>query len=229
MGSGVSKKSREDPVVVQKEYTQTRYKFVFVGSSAVGKSNMLSRYINNEFNETHVPTIFENCSSSAHVEGKTLTFDLWDTSGDTACERLRLLTYPNTDIVYICYSVVNIDSFLDVKRLWIPELEKTLKKDVRIILVGTQTDLRYDEEIIDNLEKSELEPLTYGDGYTLANDIGAIGYVECSSLRKENLERVFEEGYKFCSHKIENYCNPNYDIKAYTMAPLYSRAKSARK
>ena len=96
----------------------------------------------------------------------------------------------------------------------------------RILLVGTKIDLREDPVAIDTLQKKGLELLTYNDGFNLAKEIDAIGYVECSALTGEYLERVFEQVYKFC---VQTKIQKIDKISTYQIPHFISRAKSARK
>ena len=137
----------------------------------------------------------------------------------------RTSAYSRTDLFCICYSVVYKPSFDNVKN-WLKEIGYHLNDYSRILLIGTKTDLREDPVAIDTLQKKGLEPLTYNDGFNLAKEIDAIGYVECSALTGDYLESVFEQIYKFCVQtKIQNIDS----ISDYQIPHLISRAKSARK
>lgn len=161
-------------------------------------------------------------------DDETFEFSIWDTAGYEGYSRLRSLTYPKTDLFYICFSVVDYNSFEDVKKKWISEISYHKLTSTKIILVGTKTDLRNDQETLDNLAKDGKEPLIYEDGYNLAQEIGAIGYLECSSLTNEKYELIFEEGYNFCIEKKQNENNSSYNINDYRIPSCISRAKSAR-
>ena len=57
--------------------------------------------------------------------------------------RLRGLSYVKSDVVLVCFSVANVETFNNVSRFWVPELRQQLPK-APFLLVGTHTDVRYD-------------------------------------------------------------------------------------
>ena len=75
---------------------------------------------------------------------------LFDTAGEEDYDdRLRLLAYLNTDVILVCFSITNPDSFDNVRRKWIPEIKANGERtQVPFILVGTQMDLRTDPATI---------------------------------------------------------------------------------
>jgi len=77
------------------------------------------------------------------VDGETVQFALWDTAGQEDYEQLRPLSYPNTDVIVICFSIDNRDSLANVSLKWVPEVRHFCPR-TPIVLVGTKTDLRYD-------------------------------------------------------------------------------------
>lgn len=64
---------------------------------------------------------------------------------------------------------------------------------VPIIIVGTQTDLRNDDVILQRLHRQKLSPITQEQGEKLAKELRAVKYVECSALTQRGLKTVFDE------------------------------------
>eukprot|EP01091_Cochliopodium_minus_P008660 TRINITY_DN19_c0_g1_i1.p1 TRINITY_DN19_c0_g1~~TRINITY_DN19_c0_g1_i1.p1 ORF type:complete len:195 (-),score=42.44 TRINITY_DN19_c0_g1_i1:114-698(-) len=166
-------------------------KLVVVGDGAVGKTAMLISYIENRFPIDYVPTVFDNHMSAVTVDGKPHSVDLWDTAGQEEYKRLRALSYPDTDVFLICFSVVNPSSYENIKTQWIPELKHHCVS-AQTIIVGTKIDLRTDP----SRKPPESEPLTKEDGSKLAQEVGAKMYVECSSFTQEGLKNVFEQAVR---------------------------------
>ena len=65
-----------------------------------------------------------------------------------------------------------------------------------IILVGTKLDLREDKETIEKLNDKRLAPITYPQGLSMAKDVGAVKYLECSALTTKGLKTVFDEAIR---------------------------------
>jgi GTPase SAR1 family protein len=107
-------------------------------------------------------------------------------------DSMRTMSYPGTDVFLICYSVISRESFANVKLKWVKELQK-MCPGVPYVLVGLKTDLRTDETITQALEKSGGSPITRQEGENLAAEIKAYKYVECSALKGEGLNDVFQQ------------------------------------
>lgn len=106
-------------------------------------------------------------------------------------DSLRPLCYPSTNVFLLCFSVVSPTSFHNVSEKWVPEIRKHNPK-VPIILVGTQCDLRNDVKVLIELAHYNDQPIPEIEGNRLAEQIGAVSYVECSALTQKNLKEVFD-------------------------------------
>merc|ERR1711879_196762 len=131
----------------------------------------------------YVPTIFDNFTAGVEVDKQIINFSIWDTAGQEEYARLRALSYPETDVFLLCYSISSATSFDNIKSQWDPEVSHHCT-DAKKILVGTKIDLRSCKETLASAQKIH----TVADGKALANDIGAECYLECSALTQEGLK-----------------------------------------
>ena len=132
-----------------------------------------------------MPTVFDNYSSQVSVDGRPVALGLWDTAGQEDYDRLRPLSYPQTDVFIICFSLVSPPSFDNVTVKWIPEIRHHCPR-VPIVLVGTKSDLRDDPAYHNCVVRRD-------QGQRLANKIRAAKYIESSALTGRGLRSVFEE------------------------------------
>eukprot|EP01130_Rhizamoeba_saxonica_P007986 TRINITY_DN3228_c0_g1_i2.p1 TRINITY_DN3228_c0_g1~~TRINITY_DN3228_c0_g1_i2.p1 ORF type:complete len:785 (-),score=162.80 TRINITY_DN3228_c0_g1_i2:52-2406(-) len=110
-------------------------------------------------------------------------------------DRLRPLSYPQTDVFFIVFSIVSPASFENVRAKWHPEIAHHCP-NTPIILVGSKLDLRDDPEIQKKLDVSKQKPITYQEGLQMMEQIGAVKYIENSSLLQTNLKTTFDEAMR---------------------------------
>jgi len=142
---------------------KNRKKLVVVGDGACGKTSLLLVQSGKPFPEGYVPTVFENYLSAFWVDNKPVELTLWDTAGQEDYDRLRPLSYPDSDIILICFSIGYPESYYNVDEKWFPET-RHFCDDVPTILVGLKKDLRNDSETIEELNKKHQKPVTKEQG-----------------------------------------------------------------
>eukprot|EP01083_Nonionella_stella_P059518 155730_1 len=164
-------------------------KCVVVGDGAVGKTCLLISYTTNDFPKDYVPTVFDNYNATVMVDGQQINLGLWDTAGQEDYDRLRPLSYPQTNVFLVCFSVISKDSYANVTEKWVPEISHHAP-GVPMLLIGTKSDLRNDG----NFDTANL--VKVDEGKKLAQEIGAESYIECSALTQTGLKSVFDEAIK---------------------------------
>ncbi|KAG6725971.1 hypothetical protein I3843_02G045200 [Carya illinoinensis] len=171
------------------------FKIVIIGDSAVGKSNLLSRYARNEFNMHSKATIgVEFQTQVLDIDGKEVKAQVWDTAGQ---ERFRAVTsayYRGAVGALVVYDISRRSTFDSIAR-WLDELKTHSETTVVRMLVGNKCDL-------ENIRAVRIE-----EGKTLAEEEGLF-FMETSALDSTNVKKAFEivirEIYNNVSRKVLN-------------------------
>ncbi|KAG2672648.1 hypothetical protein I3843_13G044800 [Carya illinoinensis] len=171
------------------------FKIVLIGDSAVGKSNLLSRFARNEFDTNSKATIgVEFQTQVVEIDGKEVKAQIWDTAGQ---ERFRAVTsayYRGAVGALIVYDISRRTTFDSVKR-WLDELSIHCDTTMGRMLVGNKCDL-------ENIREVSVE-----EGKSLAEAEGLF-FMETSALDAINVQTAFEivirEIYNNISRKVLN-------------------------
>ncbi|KAF1392990.1 hypothetical protein EPR50_G00005910 [Perca flavescens] len=204
-GSGRTRRSGAGTGSAGAGAAERRVKCVLVGDGAVGKTSLVVSYTTNGYPTEYVPTAFDNFSAVVSVDGQPVKLQLCDTAGQDEFDKLRPLCYTSADVFLLCFSVVSPASFQNVPEKWVPEIRRHAPF-APLVLVGTQCDLREDVKVLIDLAKYRERPVDAADARDCAVEIGAVAYMECSSLTQKNLKEVFDTAIlaslqNYSSHK----------------------------
>lgn len=165
-----------------------KLKCVFLGDSEVGKTWIITTFITGENPNDQMPTIFDSFTCNIDLKGQNVDLSLWDTAGELKYDRIRQLSYPNTDMFFICYAINNVASFNNVKH-WLNEIKEL---EIPAILVATKYDVRDDY--------TQQDIVTTEMGKKMAKEHNFVDFVETSALERRNLYLLFE---KAVDHKMK--------------------------
>lgn len=161
-----------------------RRKLVVVGDGACGKTSLLMMYSHHTFPRDYIPTVFENFVADLVLDRRAVELALWDTAGQEDYDRLRPLSYPDTDVVLLCFAIDQTESLINIEERWNPEVEHFCQ-GVPKILVGLKADLRLTDHPGDRVL---ISPEVAQE---VALRIGAHRYIECSAKTGDNVDAVF--------------------------------------
>jgi small GTP-binding protein len=127
---------------------QRKVKCVCVGDAGVGKSSLLMAFATNTFLADTVPALCRNYNVSIVVNEIAYNIGLYDTQSDyvdrNEGQLARIATYAATDVVLLCFSAVNRNSFNNITARWTTEFSEHLV-GIPVVLVCTNTDLRRED------------------------------------------------------------------------------------
>jgi len=176
-------------------------KVVIVGDGANGKTCMLVSYTTNTFPKDYIPTIFDNYAATVMVDDIPVSLALWDSCGQSSYDNLRKLSYSQTDVFLITFSLTNRTSFENVKSKWSYEI-KEFNPSTPIILVGTKLDMR------DSAAPGTT--VSHQEGETLKHMINAHHYIECSALTQQNLTHLFDQTIRVALQQQKSKSSPGH-------------------
>ena len=170
-------------------------KVVLLGESGVGKTSIITRYVNNYFEDNSLTT---NGASSTYKTiyleqyNKSIKFEIWDTAGQERYRALTKIFYKNTNAVILCYDITKKGSFNEIKNYWFNEVKNNSPNDIVIAIAANKSDLYESEEV------NEEEAINY------AKSVGVI-FFETSAMNSSGIDDLFNAiGDKFIDSK---YCN----------------------
>ena len=171
-------------------------KFIIVGDSSVGKSNLLLRYLNNKFEDEYQATIgVEFGAKNIEINNINYRIQLWDTAGQEQFRSITRAYYQNSVCAIVVYDICNETSFKNVKE-WVDDVRAQSPKNIYIMLVGNKNDL---------IEKRKV---SYEKGIEFAQR-NNINFIETSAKSGENVENLFYN----CTNEIANRIKNNeYDL-----------------
>ena len=169
------------------------FKVVLVGDSFVGKTNIMSKYLKNEFHEDSKATVgVEFGSRQFNIEGHVVKAQIWDTAGQERYKAITSAYYKGAKGAFIVYDITRKESFENVSK-WAEQLKSTADKNLTIIIVGNKTDLEDQRQV------------TSEEGQNKANSLES-AFIETSAASGSNLDKAFEmminEVYKKCHEEM---------------------------
>ena len=176
------------------------FKVLFVGDSSVGKTQIINKFVENNFLENCASTIGVDFKiKEVEVKNKKIKLQLCDTSGQ---ERFRAIIqnyYKSDHLIAFVYAINNRNSFNSIPK-WVDEVKKQTDKNTKFLLVGNKYDLAEERRTVTEEEAKqyaenngmkffEVSAKT-GDGI---NDM--FNYI-ISELLKEKEPGLFDNQYK---------------------------------
>ena len=169
------------------------FKVVLVGDQFVGKTNIMSKYLKNEFHEDSKATVgVEFGSKQFNIDGHNIKAQIWDTAGQERYKAITSAYYKGAKGAFVVYDITNNTSFESIEK-WINDLKGAADKDLTIIVVGNKCDLE------------EKRQVTKEKGEEKANKL-EVAFMETSAFSGENLDKAFElmikEVYRKCHEEM---------------------------
>lgn len=149
-----------------------------IGNSGVGKSCLLLRFADDQFQENFMPTIGVDFKiRTINVDEKVCKLQIWDTAGQERFKTITSSYYKGAHGIIVVYDITDRDSFNAV-HTWMSEIEKYTQDNITRILVGNKTDLE------------NRRAVSFEEGQEMANHYG-VRFLETSAKECKNVETAF--------------------------------------
>eukprot|EP01130_Rhizamoeba_saxonica_P004954 TRINITY_DN1999_c0_g1_i3.p1 TRINITY_DN1999_c0_g1~~TRINITY_DN1999_c0_g1_i3.p1 ORF type:complete len:600 (-),score=93.00 TRINITY_DN1999_c0_g1_i3:1339-2964(-) len=139
-----------------------------------------------------MPLVFDNYSSSFEVDEQTLSVCLWDTAGQEDYDRLRPMSYPDTDLFIIVFSLTDRNSFYAIRDKWYPEISH-YSQDTPVIIIGINLACREDHEWCSKNIRWHEGAITNREGTILKRELNCLDYFETELGDIGNVVNVFTD------------------------------------
>ena len=156
------------------------FKILVIGDSNVGKTNLVSRFCENKFNENSKTTIGVDFNLyETEIDNKKITAQFWDTAGQEKYRAMSTAFYKKAEGAIIVYDISDNRSFDNINS-WLNEIKFYAEEKIKIILLGNKSDLK----TLDSVPKKKAEE------FAKKNDLF---FLEVSA--KENYDKKVEKGF----------------------------------
>ena len=184
---------------ITKEKKPISCKVIVVGDSGVGKTSIISRYLD-KFNVNERSTIGASYSTKLQEIGKyTISFDIWDTAGQERFRSVNSMFYKEAYACIFVYDITNVESFNSIKTYWYDSVKDNSIPEIIFTVVGNKSDL-YIKEKVKVKEVKEY-----------CKEINA-SFFETSALENRSIDDIFiKMGENFVNSSIFKKFKDNHD------------------
>mmetsp|Transcript_70087 Transcript_70087/g.131018 ORF Transcript_70087/g.131018 Transcript_70087/m.131018 type:complete len:214 (-) Transcript_70087:39-680(-) len=157
-----------------------KYKLVFLGEQAVGKTSIITRFMYDTFDNNYQATIgIDFLSKTMYLEDRTVRLQLWDTAGQERFRSLIPSYIRDSSAAIVIYDITNRSSFFNTTK-WIEDVRQERGSEVVIILVGNKTD------------SSDRRQVSTEEGEEKAKEAGVM-FIETSAKVGHNVKTLFRQ------------------------------------
>ena len=158
------------------------FKVVLVGESGVGKTSIITQFIDQTFQEDQQSTTGGTFSTKSVIcdNGKTLKFEIWDTAGQERYRSLTKMFYKDANAAVLVYDITRKDSFEELQNYWSQQIKESSPPNIILAIAANKSDL-ISQEAVEEEKAREF-----------ANELGAI-FVSTTATTVESINELFIE------------------------------------
>ena len=158
------------------------FKVVLVGESGVGKTSIITQFIDQTFQEDQQSTTGGTFSTKSVIcdNGKTLKFEIWDTAGQERYRSLTKMFYKDANAAVLVYDITRKDSFEELQNYWSQQIKESSPPNIILAVAANKSDLINQEAVEEEAARA------------FAKELGAI-FVSTTATTVESINELFIE------------------------------------
>ena len=165
------------------------FKIIIAGSSGVGKSSLLIRFVDNEWSDSLLSTIGVDFKfKSMTVSGNKVKLQIWDTAGSEAFRSIVSAYYRGADAVVLVFDITSKETFEELKEFWIEEVKKYKEPNCELMLLANKSDLEKEE-----VSQEEIKELIKNEGICIFKETSAKTGDRVNEAFKELTEKLLKK------------------------------------
>ena len=154
-------------------------KVILIGDSGVGKTNIMSKFLKNQFLEDSKATVGVEFGSKLFIQqGHKIKAQIWDTAGQEKYKAITSAYYKGSKGALVIYDITQKETFANIEK-WVNDLKSKGDPKITIILIGNKSDLEDKRQI--SKEQGEEKAKSFG-----------CAFLETSAFSGDNIEKAFE-------------------------------------
>jgi small GTP-binding protein len=178
-----------------------RMKIIIIGEAGVGKTCILKKFVDNEFNENELTTIsLSFATKNMTINNEEIKLEIWDTVGQEKYKALAGVFFKNSDAAILVYDIANLNSFQQLTEYWFSKINEYKESNLILSVAANKSDLYLKEQV-----KEE-------DGREFAKKIGAF-FKLTSAKNGEGINELFQTITKTYLDKKSDNKNSSSDDK----------------
>ena len=145
----------------EEENEAENFKIVLIGETGVGKTSIISQFVDDTFQEDLQASTGGTFSSKTLIldEGKALKFDIWDTAGQERYRSLTKLFYKDSNAAILVYDITRHETFDELKNYWINQIKESTNTNIILVIAANKSDLTEKEEVDEAMARQFAEEL----------------------------------------------------------------------
>ena len=154
-------------------------KVVLIGDSGVGKTNIMSKFLKNQFMENSKATVGVEFGSKLFIhQDHKIKAQIWDTAGQEKYKAITGAYYKGSKGALVIYDITRKETFANLEK-WVNDLKTAGDPKITIIIIGNKCDLADKRQI--SKEEGEEKAKSFG-----------CAFLETSAFNGENIDKAFD-------------------------------------